>query len=72
MDYCACARVARSHARPAASGAPRGPPGRVSLTIRGVLLPLLLLLPSPLPLLRLNQCRGDARVPAFFLGLPGA
>lgn len=30
--------VARSHAPPTASGAPRGQPGRVSLAIRGVLL----------------------------------
>ncbi|CAO2594216.1 HMG domain-containing protein 3, partial [Lemmus lemmus] len=45
-----------------ASGAPRGPPGRVSLAIRGVL--------SPLP--AASRCRVDARVLAVFLGLPGA
>ncbi|XP_037657750.1 HMG domain-containing protein 3 isoform X3 [Choloepus didactylus] len=37
--------VARSHAPPVASGAPQGPPGRVSLAIGGVLLSLL----PPLP-----------------------
>lgn len=37
--------VGRSHAPPAASGAPLGQPGRVSLAILGVLLPL----PPPVP-----------------------
>lgn len=56
-------REGRTQSRaPAASGAPRGPPGRVSLAIGGVL--------SLLPPAR--RCRVDSCVIAIFLGLPGA